>query len=729
MAGWLPLFVPQPAWEQIPLGPGGFISGLSFHADGTKFARTDTSGALRWNSATSRWVPCVTANSFNGDVGSIPDSDTIQQYGANPGVYELVVAPSDSSRVYMMWGQNSEGRVWLSSDRGNTFTKTTRAADAWDPNDFFRGASKKLAVDPQNKDVVICGALNGVSYTADAGANWSTISTGQIPAATTSGRYLFAFDPSSTVASGKTQRIYCFSWGNGLYRSNDGGTTWTAITSGPTDGYGLVVSSVGKVFLVRSPDGDPADLNIYTMAAGGSSMSTVSTGTYGVNGQLVQGIAVDPNDPTHVIAMSEKGNLSYSSDSGATFSGYGTHFINFGSITWLQGLYGGTGDFDLYGSPIEFDPTLTNNTVHIGHGLGTAKGVAPTSNTLMTWTDNSIGIEQLCARRLLKPGANLILAVLDQGVFGVDGTTYPDTKGILPYFCAGRDADYCPTDPLTVVAMLAHSPVSGAPVDQSGISRDGGETWTAFPDYTEYNALGGYGGMIACGTDRDNFIISITDVGAGARQFSYTTDGGVNWSPSTFPVDVPTSGDTGFISDALYHRHTICGDRVAAGTFYARNGFTEKFYRSTDGGANWSERSAPVGVSTFAHSRLISVPGQSGHLFYMSGFTSFMEAGPAAIRSTDGGANWSTVHASVGEVVCMGFGKALSGGYPTIYFAGWYAGHYGIYRSTDNAVSWTQIGDFPRGCFDTPIDITGDLSVYGSCYIACGASGIFHYRG
>ena len=99
---------------------------------------------------------------------------------------------------------------------------------------------------------------------------------------------------------------------------------------------------------------------------------------------------------------------------------------------------------------------------------------------------------------------------------------------------------------------------------------------------------------------------------------------------------------------------------------------------------------------------LKAVPGKAGHLFFTAGAvtggngpgvnpddTSFM-------RSTDGGVTWTAV-TGVKEVTAFGFG---GGDYPAIVLAGWVNGDYGIWRSTDNAKIWVQVGDYPLGSLD-----------------------------
>jgi hypothetical protein len=196
---------------------------------------------------------------------------------------------------------------------------------------------------------------------------------------------------------------------------------------------------------------------------------------------------------------------------------------------------------------------------------------------------------------------------------------------------------------------------------------------------------------------------------------------------------IPATGDIGWLQNFYYARQTLCADKVLANTFYGRNNQVG-FCRSTNKGATWSLTFAVVG-GTYANARLQAVPGHAGHLFYCSGLYLPGNYADAMIRSTDGGVNWTVAHASVKEVHAIGFGAAnpAGGTYPAIYIAGYYGGTvgtgngYGLWRSDDNAATWTKFGDYPLGCFDAVVDITGDPDVYGACYLSLGASGIFRY--
>jgi hypothetical protein len=465
------------------------------------------------------------------------------------------------------------------------------------------------------------------------------------------------------------------------------------------------------------------------------------TGGGSGGGALLRSIAVNPADENHIVVVTEKGGLSSSFNNGATWTGLGKHHSSWDPIIWLNSIYDGDGLYDLQpGASLQFDPSLTN-TLLLGTGLGVVKGTAPPSSAsglsyTQEWIGNSVGLEQLCAKRLLKPAGNsaVILSVMDQGIFNCDGVHYPTYKGVMPYFSAGWDADWCPSDPLTLIVIMNEQ--RGGPEDQSGISRNGGATWTPWyglsnnaPYHMPYG-VGRTGGQIACGATRDNFMII-----AIKNKPHYTTNGGASWTPCVFPADFPqvVDSDQGWSTNYYDQRHTICGDRVTANKFYARNGWSNKFYVSTDGAATFTalpDASALL-PETGPHARLQAVPGNAGHLFYTYGSSgNTNQKGPLA-RSINGGTSWTglgTVGSGPWEIICIGFGKnAVGQTYPAIFIIGWVSGVYGIYRSDDNCATWVKFGDFPLGCFDTPVDICGDPDVYGTCYVSSSASGIFKY--
>ena len=89
----------------ISIGAGGFVTNINIVGDGTKVVRTDTFGAwgcYKCNNSAARWSQLVS-------YASLPAADVAGSFGQNPnatgccGVYEIVIAPSNSSVAYMYY--------------------------------------------------------------------------------------------------------------------------------------------------------------------------------------------------------------------------------------------------------------------------------------------------------------------------------------------------------------------------------------------------------------------------------------------------------------------------------------------------------------------------------------------------------------------------------------------------------------------------------------------------
>jgi chitodextrinase len=150
-------------WKPLKIGAGGFISGIDIGLDGTKIIRTDTYGAYWWNG--TQWVQLVNAT-------SMPTSEVNLE--KNEGVYEIRIAPSNTSRFYMTY----MGNVYRTDNKGISWTKTAfSTVTGSDSNDNYRTNGQKIAVDPVNPDVVYVGTTNnGLWVTTNAGSSWSQVS-------------------------------------------------------------------------------------------------------------------------------------------------------------------------------------------------------------------------------------------------------------------------------------------------------------------------------------------------------------------------------------------------------------------------------------------------------------------------------------------------------------------------------------------------------------------------
>jgi photosystem II stability/assembly factor-like uncharacterized protein len=174
------------------------------------------------------------------------DGQTAQSIGA------IALAPSDPNVVWV-----GSGEQWIRShiSIGDGVYKSTDAGRTWTKAGLEKsGRFSRLIVHPQNPDVVLACTVGtaygpqperGVFRTLDGGKNWERV----LFVDENTGCADIAMDPRNPriVFAGmwqfdvKTWGRFSGGPGSGLYRSVDGGATWTKVT-----GNGLPPHQVGK---------------------------------------------------------------------------------------------------------------------------------------------------------------------------------------------------------------------------------------------------------------------------------------------------------------------------------------------------------------------------------------------------------------------------------------------------------------------------------------------------
>ena len=214
-------------WQDLKVGGGGFVRGLIVHSDGTMVGRTDTAGAYLWKG--SSWVQLVTSTSMPASYITSRPID-VGGESSGPGVYEFAIAPQNSSIMYMNFG----GLIFSSTNKGTTWTQSNFPAQGsgCNPNDNYAQTGQKMAVDPNNSNIVYAGTETGGMYvTSNAGASWTQVSG--VPVGTGAGITGILFYPGGGQVGGVTQVIYASSNGHGVYKTVNGGATWTLLSGGP----------------------------------------------------------------------------------------------------------------------------------------------------------------------------------------------------------------------------------------------------------------------------------------------------------------------------------------------------------------------------------------------------------------------------------------------------------------------------------------------------------------
>jgi photosystem II stability/assembly factor-like uncharacterized protein len=251
-----------------------------------------------------------------------------------------------------------------------------------------------LAVVPGGVGPVFAGTFGaGVFRSFDGGRTWSSASVG-----------LTGWEAAElSVDPRDPRRVLCGTWDAGLFRSQDGGDTWHAAGDGIEFQAGLPHS----VTALASDPSVPG--RIYAGATGGVYRSNDGGSTWSrlpplVGLRAVEAIAVNPGEPREVLVAVRDLGVLRSADGGRTWEQLG----------WQQG-----GNVTV----LEFSPTLPG-TIYAGTW---SEGVFRSSDHGASWVSLRGNIDDLAATALkvTSAGGRDVLTVgTRQGVFrsADDGT-------------------------------------------------------------------------------------------------------------------------------------------------------------------------------------------------------------------------------------------------------------------------------------------------------------------
>ncbi|MET8096188.1 cellulose binding domain-containing protein [Streptomyces sp. NPDC005236] len=718
-------------WKNARVDGGGFVPGIVFNRTekNLAYARTDIGGAYRWVQASKSWTPLLDSVGWN-------------EWG-HSGVVSLASDSVDPDKVYAAVGtytnswDPTNGAVLRSSDRGASWQKADLPFKLGG-NMPGRGMGERLAVDPNKNSVLYLGAPSGKGLwrSTDAGASWSQVTAfpnvGNYAqdstdtsgyASDNQGIVWVTFDESTGTRGSATQTVYVgvADKDNAVYRSTDGGTTWSRLPGQPT-GYlahkGVLDAVNGYLYLAYSDKGGPYDGGkgqLWRYATRTGTWTNISPVAEADTYYGFSGLTVDRQHPGTVMATGYSSwwpdtQIFRSTDSGGTwtkawdYTSYpnrsNRYTMDVSSVPWLT--------FGANPSPPEQTPKLGWMT----EGLeidpfdsarmmyGTGATVYGTEN-LTNWDSGSQftvkpmvqGLEETAVNDLASPpsGAPLLSALGDIGGFRhTDLTKVPSMMFTSPNLTTTTSLDYAETNSNTVVRV---GDLDSGP--HIGFSTDNGANWFAGSDPSGVTG----GGTVAAASDGSRFVWS--PAGTGVQ---YTTGFGTSWSASS---GIPAGA-------------VVESDRVDPKTFY---GFKSgKFYVSSDGGATFTASAAgnlPAGDTV----RFKALPGTKGDVWLAGGAS---DGAYGLWHSTDGGATFTKL-SGVDQADTIGFGKATAGAsYQTLYTSAKIGGVRGIFRSTDKGVSWTRINDDAHQWGWTGAAITGDPRIYGRVYVATNGRGIVY---
>ncbi|WP_181179414.1 sialidase family protein [Methylibium rhizosphaerae] len=696
-------------WGNVAIGGGGFVTAVipSKTQRNLFYARTDVGGAYRWDAAAGRWVPLLDGLSED-DVGLM-------------GVESMALDPKNPAVVYVLAGtsyfSNGKTAVMRSTDYGASFARITDVSAQFrvHGNGMGRGNGEKMQVDPGSSNVVYVGSRNnGLFKSTDSGASFSRVNALPVTGTPNEAGISFVLLDPSSVANGVAQRIFVGvsrygSVGANLYRSNDAGATFSAVSNAPA-GFipqRAALASDGNLYITYAtgsgPHGDSRSLNPpEPMDAGQVWKYSVAGGTWtnvtpaGITGAF-SGVSVDPGNPQRVLVSTVNNWMQQG-------RGWGDHFFlsTNGGAAWTDVVARG---FALDTNGVSW---VGNNTIHWANGIEfdpfdskaawvtSGNGLFRTANldaVPTTWTFAVKGLEETVPLGLVSvPGGPLLSVIGDY-----DGYRHTDVNAYAPIHTPSIG-----TTTGLAVAAANTSVVVRVGREKLYRSADTGVSWTQVPvapvsSITE--------SVVALSADGSTLLHTMT---AGGAVATYRSGNFANPAPTWSAV----SGLNGRAVRPV-------GDPVRAARFYAYDSGNGQVLTSNDGGASFAVSAT---VAAGGSTRLSVAPGREGDVWIP-----LRDGG--LVRSTNSGAAFSRL-SNVSSCSAVGFGKAAAGSsYPTVFIWGAAGGgKRGLYRSVDAGANWTRINDDAHQ-FGGPGNgqfVVGDMNTEGMVYMSTVGRGIVY---
>jgi photosystem II stability/assembly factor-like uncharacterized protein len=310
---------------------------------------------LTYRNAATR-SPAIARSTDGGMSWTTYDAPTL----AGAATFGITIDPSDPSTAYLFYSLPQNGRIARTSDGGATWTEIVDAlpggsvfrALVIDPSDpavvygaFLneplgiggmlkssnRGTNwdradsglsvmdiRALTVDPVNRATVYTGGRDGLFKSIDRGENWTKLADFQLPAPSFSPpippppfgagpallrSLLVDFSNPNVLYAGTVRYNACAAVDKLLFKSVDGGVTWTDTFSPPNSGCrfaNLLVMDPSNPNTLYSLDSDDGDW-LLKSNDGGAHWTTVADFTSGLEAGLFS-LAIDPQRPTTIFA-------------------------------------------------------------------------------------------------------------------------------------------------------------------------------------------------------------------------------------------------------------------------------------------------------------------------------------------------------------------------------------------------------------------------------------------
>jgi photosystem II stability/assembly factor-like uncharacterized protein len=464
------------------------------------------------------------------------------------------------------WGSTAGTPSAVSAGGGAVYVSTQKGVFHWSGSGWVAATDSTvknatvLAAAPLLTTTAIVNGTGGIFRTTDGGATW----TNALSLGTSSPIQGLAWDPSNSLIAYATGVQY-------VYRSTDGGASWSPCPSlGAQVIYNVAVDPVTPT-------------NVYVSAALGFFSSTNSgaswSGPYKANGSSVNAFVLDPGTPGTIWASGStsgsasaitSGPLYKSTDSGQTWTS-----ANSGLTDGPRALAAASAG--------SYWAAVGNGAFHSGDAGA-------------TWTRMGAGLQEspsavtALGQTVIAYGSNNL------NVSGDGGLTWRSYAPFTGIFGAGvQSVAIAPSATSTIYALDGNSA-------RVYLSTDGAQS------FTKKAAL--FGNALAVSPDDASTL-----VGANCSTIYRSSDGWTTTQSASLP-----SGSCA---------HSLLYDGKTHGTLWAAG--SGGVWRSTDAGVTWST----AGLAGNTHVNGITQDPTNPQILYVAA------SSDGAYRTTDGGATWN----------------------------------------------------------------------------------------
>lgn len=548
---------------------------------------------------------------------------------------DLATDPAHSETLFIAGGHNgntaaSEAAVsggygiWKSTDDGNTWTKVGGSTFGQST-----GPIKSITFHPEDDRVLYAAGASGIYLSPDRGDTWTDIS-GRLPpismnAVATDGQVLYAGTAGSGLFHGPIhplirtadwyaesrlaapihniqitldpddpQTLYATAYPGGVFKTTDGGTTWSerntglpsyAVADPQRQGhYALAIAPSARDVLYVGLDGN----GVFRSDDGAATWRPVFGTASELERASVQALLVHPSDPEIVYAATEKG-IWRSVNGGGSWSDFGTGLPPGGDVRTLvlsadDRLYAGSRGYGLITRPAFLQaedegwhqlPELANWGVHwpsrgdIAVQQHTSLLIQPGNSNVLyagtfpagffktvdggtTWREHNVGLGNAGVLTLAANSAGtdsvdaqVIYAGTTSGIFrSIDsGVSWHRWDAGWPSGQWVSSIAIDPTDPDSLYASSSNNDASQQIGGTVMKSTDGGATWFEITTGLDLNQT--FKAVLI-----DRFDRNIVYLGTERDGVFVSRDGGATWSSWNEGLWNQTTG-SGTMADVL----------------------------------------------------------------------------------------------------------------------------------------------------------------------------------